>query len=361
MRLKRKDSNMKRYYLITFSFLIIMIFNCERNNNILDSNEPFISNNFEILYISDGNIFVMDSVGSNKKNLTSDLDGPQFDPQISYDGSKIVFTNFIPDTVNYNHAYTTYIMDNNGHNKVNLGNTSLRPFHPKLSPDGSYIVFDATENVDDIYIMNSDGTNLKNLTNDKDRDWLPQFTPDGTKIIYRSEKDNNMDIYSINFNGTNKTNLSHDGKLWGTDYCISSDGLKIVYTSCKDGQSNIYIMNIDGTHQIKITNSFGNENPTFSYDGLRIAYISWSISGYDIKIIDIDGKNERTITSTKRPPQNDYWRTVALFTPDGEHLVFTSFNDGNNEIYIVDVYGENLKNLTNNLSEDVLACVLPIN
>ena len=120
-------------------------------------------------------------------------------------------------------------------------------------------------------------------------------------------------------------------------------------------------MKINGEQKTKLTNSVGNQNPTFSYDGLRIAYISWSISGYDIKIIDIDGKNERTITSTKRPPQNDYWRPNALFTPDGEHLVFTSFNDGNNEIYIVDVYGENLKNLTNNLSEDVLACVLPIN
>ena len=214
---------MKKFHLIIISFLSIILFSCERNKNILG---PYISYDFKILYNSDGNIFIMDSDGSNKKNITNDLDGSQSVSDISSDGLNVLFSNFIPDTINWEHKNTTYIMDINGKNKKSLANTSLRPSHPKFSPDGLYIVFDVGANVDDIFIMNSDGSNTRNLTNDSGRDWFPQFSPDGFKIIYRSEKDNNMDIYSINFDGTNKTNLTHDGKLWSADYCISSDGSK---------------------------------------------------------------------------------------------------------------------------------------
>jgi len=352
---------MKIFYLMILLFLIIILYSCEQNKNSLG---PSISNDFKILYNSDGDIFIMDSNGSNKKNLTFDIVGSNFLSNsigdVSSDGQKIVFNQSVTDTVNWETKYTTYIMDITGKNKKSLSNTSLRPLHPKFSPNGLYIVFNATENVDDIYIINSDGSNARNLTNDSDRDWFPQFSPDGLKIIYRSEKDNNMDIYSINFDGTNKTNLTHDGKLWGAYFCISSDGSKVVYTSCKDGQSNIYIMNIDGTNQIKITNSVGNENPTFSYDNSKIAYISWSISGYDIKIIDIDDQNEKIIASTKRP-RSDYWRPIALFSPDDENVFFTNYNGNNTEIYLVDIYSKNLKNLTNSPNEDYLGIVVVVN
>ena len=118
-------------------------------------------------------------------------------------------------------------------------------------------------------------------------------------------------------------------------------------------------MNIDGTNQIKITDSFGNENPTFSYDNSKIAYISWSLSGYDIKLINNNGNNERKIASTIRP-RNDYWRPIVLFSPNDEYIIFTSFNGGNSEIYITDIYGKNMKNLTNNPNYDDFGIVLAI-
>ncbi|MBC8180012.1 TolB family protein [candidate division KSB1 bacterium] len=350
---------MKISHLVVISILSIILFNCEESKNIIG---PSDIHDIKILYNSESHIFMMDSDGSNKKNLTENLIIGEYSGvgvnDVSSDGLKILFSHHATDTIEWDTKYTTYIMDINGQNKERLNNTSLRPFHPKFSPDGLYIVFDATENVDDIYIMNSDGSNIRNLTNDSDRDWFPQFTPDGSKIIYRSEKNDNMDIYSINFDGTNKTNLTNDGKLWGAHYCISSDGSKIVYTSSKDGQSNLYLMNIDGTNQIKLTNSVGNANASFSYDNLKVVYISWAISGYDIKTIDIDGKNEKTVASTQRPAQNDYWRPNALFCPDNENIIFTCHNDDNNEIYMVDINGENLTNLTNNPNEDYLGLIV---
>ena len=335
----------------------IILFSCEQNKNILST---YISNDYKILYNSEGDIFIMDGNGRNKKNLTYNFGGSSFVSNsigdVSSDGQKIIFNQSVTDTVNWETKYTTYIMDITGENKKSLSNTSLIQSNPKFSPDGQYIVFDAKENFYDIYIMNSDGSNVRNLTTDSYRDRYPQFSPDGLKIIYISDRN----IFSINFDGTNKTNLTNDGNLCNASFCISSDGSKIVYISCKDGQSNIYTMNIDGTNQKKITNTAGNQNPSFSYDNSKIAYISWSISGYDIKIIDIDGQNEKIIASTKRP-RNDYWRPIALFSPDDENILFTSYNDGNMEIYSVDIHGKYLKNLTNSPNEDYLGIVLAIN
>ncbi len=351
---------MKVFYSISILILIVILFSCDKNKNILG---PYISSYFKILYNSDSDIFIMDSNGNHKKNLTFDMNKSDFVSNglqdVTSDGQNILFNQSSTDTVNWENVYTTYIMDINGENKKIISDTSLVLGHSKFSLDGLYIASSVSINVNDIYLLNSDGSDIRNLTNDSDREWFPQFSQDGSKIIYISSKDNKCDIYSINIDGSSKTNLTHDGAVITRGYNLSYDRSKIVYVSNKDGQSNIYTMNIDGTNQIKITNSFGNANPVFSYDNSKIAYISWSISGYDIKIIDNDGKNERKIAYTIRP-RNDYWRPIALFSPDDEYIIFTSFNDVNSEIYITDIYGKNMKNLTTNPNYDDLGIVLAI-
>lgn len=349
---------MKNYCLIFISLFSIVLFNCEPEN-IIDPDD------FKILYRSDSNMFIMDSDGNNKVNLSENLSIGTYAGvainDVSSDGRKILFTYNVTDSIDWHTEFTTHIMDINGKNVKSLDNSCLRPLYPQFSPDGSYVVFEATEDTDDVYIMNNDGSNIRNITNDIDRDWFPRFTPDGSKIIYVSEKNDNMDIYSINLDGTDKTNLTNDGHLWGADYCISSDGSRIVYTSSMDGQSNIYMMNIDGTEQLKLTNSHGNGNPSFSFDNTKVTFISSStedIDSYDIKVIDIDGENAITLATTKRPSQNDYWRPNSLFCPDNDRILFTSYNDDNNEIYIIDIDGENLVNLTNSPTEDSFGIIL---
>jgi TolB protein len=304
----------------------------------------------------------MDCSGYNKQNLTHDLNGDMYTinklEDVSSDGHKILFTYEVYDPANRNTTYTTYCMDINGNNKKNLANSDLRPFHPKFSYDRQYIVFDATEPVDDIYIMDMDQSEVRNLTNDSDRDWLPQFTPQGDKIIYVSEKENSTDIYSINFDGTNITNLSNAVKPYGTYYCLSTDGSKIAYSSYRDGQIDIYIMNCDGTHQQRLTTSGGNEGPIFSSDNSKVACISWSISGYDIKLIDINSKDEKTLQLITRP-QSDYWRPTMRFSPDDSYILYTSYVEGNSEIYLSDLNGNNPINITNNPGGDYLGIVVP--
>jgi len=202
--------SMKKLLIIITSLIVTINLNCLRNKNIIDPNNLSDNCNKEIsynkiLYTSNDNIFIMNMDGTNKQNLTNNMEGRQCEPHVSLKDSKIVFTNVILNTITREHQYTTYTMDINGQNMKNLANSSLRPLHPKLSPDDSYIVFVATGRINnklmmensDIYVMNSDGTNLKNLTNDRNRDWSPQFTPCGLQIIFGSEMNYVKDIYSI--------------------------------------------------------------------------------------------------------------------------------------------------------------------
>lgn len=73
-----------------------------------------------------------------------------------------------------------YVMNADGTNQTQLtfGNTQ-NSVEPDLSPDGTKIVFASTMQSHDheILIMNVDGTNLTRLTNNPANDRLPKFPP----------------------------------------------------------------------------------------------------------------------------------------------------------------------------------------
>jgi Tol biopolymer transport system component len=342
--------------LITIPVLGFLMSACKQERTIID---PVFGNHLNIIYTVNEDIFIMNGNGTDKQNLTQDLDGFNLFSDISKDGQYILFTNVVPDTINLRPAYTTYIMDLDGTHKKNLNNAYLRPLHSRFSPDGNLIVFDATINMLDIYLMDSNGGNIRNLTNDDDSDYFPQFSKDGSQILFISVKESGTDLYGINLNGSKKVNLTHDGNLT-QDCCISTDGLKIAYTSLEGGQANIYMMDTDGTHKKQLTDSRSNSRARISQDNAKIAYISWSESGYNIQVMDSDGNNPRTVCSTERPNLDDYWRPCVLFSPDYEHILFTRYANNDVEIYIADLTSKTIKNLTNNPGVyDMLACILP--
>lgn len=351
---------MKTLYFLILSLLMLTFVNCEREKNIL---APQNNVKGKIVYNSASDILIMQTDGSNKINLTADMVKEQHTSykieDVSRDGKNILFTQSYPKTSGTGAIYTTWIMDISGANKKSLNNTALQPFRPRFSADGALIVFLATDNMNDVFVMNRNSMNPGNITSDSNRDWSPNFYPNDQKIIYVSEESDRMDLYSINLDGSNRMNLTNDGALYGANYTFSYDGTKIVYSSSKSGQENIYSINPDGSNQMQITNSYGKQNPVLSFDNSMIAFVAWTIDGYDIRIIDIDGRNEKTIASTVKPAQNDYWRPIVLFTPDNKHIIFTSHNDGNDEIYKADLNGKNIQNLTNSPENEGLAKVLP--
>ncbi len=100
--------------------------------------------------------------------------------RLSPDGSKIVYSTFTGTD------WDLFIMDTNGGNKRNLTNDD-KVFNdsPAWSPDGTKIVFSASDgpglggalSIQNIYLINIDGTGLQQLTNASEKEQINR-TPD---------------------------------------------------------------------------------------------------------------------------------------------------------------------------------------
>ena len=103
----------------------------------------------------------MDSNGSSRMILTNANN--DMSPSFSPDGAEIVY---------FSHG-DIFIMNSDGSNKRQLTNTSAKEDIPLFLDDGSRIIFHSDiEGNYEIYSMNKDGSDQQNLTNNQADDML---------------------------------------------------------------------------------------------------------------------------------------------------------------------------------------------
>jgi Tol biopolymer transport system component len=189
----------------------------------------------------DQEIFVMNAQdGSNQTNLsntgwaTSDLI-PTFSP----DGQKIVYTSNGEQTSNPEGDEEVYVMNSDGNKRKNLTNNGSGgsdvydyAYYAQFSPDGQRVVYASggvqpsnPEGDEELYSMNvSDGSGKKNLTNNGTgvNEWYGAFSPDGQKILYvsrgvqASNPEGENDYYLMNASdGSAKKNLTNNTSTEG--------------------------------------------------------------------------------------------------------------------------------------------------
>ncbi|MFC1552288.1 hypothetical protein ACFL6P_06940 [Candidatus Latescibacterota bacterium] len=284
-----------------------------KSNQTQDFLSEIISSQGKIAYVSlrDGNaeIYVMDTDGSNKTNLTNNP-AEDMRPSYSPDGSKIVF-----NSNRGGGSREIFIMDADGSNPINLTNHINDDIWPSLSSDGLKITFASNRGGGgyDIFVMDADGLNQTNLTNNEAIDYISSFSPDGSKIVFDSINGSNRDIYVIDADGSNLTNLTNDeAKDMIPSY--SPDGSKIVFSSDRGGDSNdIFVMDVDGSNLTNLTNDPAYDSyPSYSPDGSKIVFSSDRGGGFrDIFVMDADGSNPINLTNNIN--SNDYWPSWSPF------------------------------------------------
>jgi Tol biopolymer transport system component len=313
-------------------------------NQVFD-NRPLLSpDGQKILYRSQGaqpsnpegdqELYLMNaSDGSNQKNLTDN--GAAFDEQnaqFSPDGRKIAYTSDGEQASNPEADLEVYVMDSDGSNQKNLSNngSDVHDDSPSFSPDGTKILYYSygaqpsnPEGDDEIYVVNAaDGSGQKNLTNNASvSDHNPYFSPNGQKIAYTSQygqasnPEGDEEIYVMNSDGSNQKNLSNNS--WATTDLFPSfspDGQKIAYLSVgeqpsnSEGDDEIYVMNsLDGSGQKNLTNNGGGVDeftPEFSPDGQKIVYTSDGVQSSnpegELELYAMnasDGSNNKNLTN----------------------------------------------------------------
>lgn len=76
-------------------------------------------------------------------------------------------------------------------------------FDPCISPDGTQIVFASTQHraTADLYIKGVDSRVVSQLTNDPAHDVMPSVSPDGTRIAFASNRNGNWDLFVMPTSG----------------------------------------------------------------------------------------------------------------------------------------------------------------
>lgn len=220
--------------------------------------------------------YVMNSDGTNVRNLSDDVTESCVGPKFNWDGSKITFFRNKVGTGN-----VLCIMDSDGSNKRYINDSNGNPIvgdSPFFTPDGATIVFvriDPDKQEGAVYKVSVDGGNVTQLTNASDFDELPRVSPNGQYVIckYAPVKGGKSDVGRFSINQTPQTssvtNLTNTGNDDEDSPMYSYEGDKITYMGTAGNNSmEIWVMNSDGTNKTRLTNNSEQDfDPTFSPAG----------------------------------------------------------------------------------------------
>ena len=189
-------------------------------------------------------LYIINADGTGKFLIPNTRDGHH--PRWSPSGIKIAFEQHL------NGNGDIYVINTDGSNKIRLTTDPAQDGTPDWSPDGSEISFqserDGSQRFEgSLYIMNQDGSKQRSIF------FSPQlfctaWSQEGSRLIFGALQPvpgtslEYVDLFTINPDGTDLTRIttSADGETYPS---ISPDGLRIVYMV----NFRLFVMNIDGT------------------------------------------------------------------------------------------------------------------
>ena len=171
-----------------------------------------------------------------------------------------------------------------------------------------------------VYVMDVDDRKVgpaRQVTHEQGVCYYPNFAADGKTIEYSfaDDKAGIAQIITISVDGTNRRVVCD-----GRDGHISADGRKVVFTKKSAKGFPLFTVNTDGSGLTQITsdhvNDLGAVGPVWSPDGQRILYVDQVSDKLELFICHADGSNVRQLTRLNQMSTSPAW------SPDGQWITF---------------------------------------
>ncbi|MFN8674311.1 MAG: pentapeptide repeat-containing protein [Candidatus Sericytochromatia bacterium] len=221
---------------------------------------------------------------------------------------------------------------------------------PKLSPDGTKIVYVEQGSSNDIYVMNVDGTNPTKLAGTPDDEYDPEWSADGKNIIYTRDTTDTSnitnqvkvsDIFIMSSDGSGQRLLTNSNRVKKDREPSISPKNIIAFRSERTDKRQIFTMGFDGDRGNSIfspplkqlgDNTSNDFLPQYSRDGKRILYLSDKDSGNvnkpNLWIMNEDGTNKIKLTTEN---------TISAYWSEDSNMIAYNINKGIslNEVHII--------------------------
>ncbi|WP_240529995.1 S9 family peptidase [Novosphingobium sp. PC22D] len=280
------------------------------------------------------------------------------DPQISPDGSKIVYVRKTADIMTDKEIPSLWLVDAASGREYPLVAGKGAHFSPHWSPDGRRIAYVSTdgESGPQLYVLWLESGESARITGLPDSPGAISWSPDGSQIAY-----------TMRVPGTGmslgKAPAKPEGANWAEPLEIID---KVTYRFDgggyrKPGYDHVFVVSATGGAPRQLT--FGDWDDggplSWSADGRKILFSAnrtadWERDAYNSEIYSVDVASGAVTALTSRAGP-DY---APVYSPDGRSIAFLGFDDvnksyENTELYVMNADGSGARSLTAGLDRSI--------
>lgn len=186
--------------------------------------------------------------------------------------------------------------------------------YPRISPDGSRIVF---EDARQLWVMDLDRGTRTRLTS-KAYNSYPVWAPDGESIVFSSNRARTWNIYSKSIRGTDEPELVAQGESL-TPSSMSLHGNMAASEMNAGTGWDIWTVQLGEEPQPFVVSPFSETQPQLSPDGRFLAYVSNESGHPEVYVQLYPATGDRWPISTEGG-------TEPLWSPDGTELFYRHGN-----------------------------------